>query len=251
MSISKQKIVGNLHSNAFISVPYSSGSKLEVVSGLFLSPNEANKVVTREAIYDGLSDNFMGKLLSASFITIKMNILSSNCLVNGDKGSGQSHDIAVKGKYSINEEEAAKIIENIRREEFGLDSAFSAMEESILKKQNARLGKAQHPLCDVGNSTKKERSAGYIGKKGIGFKSVFRVIDAPEIHSNGFHIKFDISEGEIGFVLPTNVRLLLLICLARWFLCTFRNLLDASLIVVRKEAIGNVSTGKDKINMVC
>ena len=29
-------------------------------------------------------------------------------------------------------------------------------------------------LCDVGNSTKKGSNAGYIGKKGIGFKSVFR-----------------------------------------------------------------------------
>ncbi|KAL7083746.1 hypothetical protein ACP275_14G181400 [Erythranthe tilingii] len=60
-------------------------------------------------------------------------------------------------------------------------------------------------LCDVGNSTKKGSNAGYIGKKGIGFKSVFRVTDAPEIHSNGFHIKFDKSEGQIGFVLPTIV----------------------------------------------
>ncbi|KAH6786758.1 hypothetical protein C2S52_006310 [Perilla frutescens var. hirtella] len=58
-------------------------------------------------------------------------------------------------------------------------------------------------LCDVGNSTKKGVNTGYIGKKGIGFKSVFRVTDAPEIHSNGFHIKFDITEGQIGFVLPT------------------------------------------------
>lgn len=30
-------------------------------------------------------------------------------------------------------------------------------------------------LCDVGNSTKKGVNTGYIGKKGIGFKSVFRV----------------------------------------------------------------------------
>ncbi|KAI9095042.1 hypothetical protein K1719_026506 [Acacia pycnantha] len=30
-----------------------------------------------------------------------------------------------------------------------------------------------------------------------------KVTDAPEIHSNGFHVKFDISEGQIGFVLPT------------------------------------------------
>ncbi|KAH9313381.1 hypothetical protein KI387_028416, partial [Taxus chinensis] len=60
-------------------------------------------------------------------------------------------------------------------------------------------------LCDVGNSTKKGSSAGYIGHKGIGFKSVFRVTDAPEIHSNGFHVKFDVSEGELGFILPTPV----------------------------------------------
>ncbi|XP_010527472.1 PREDICTED: uncharacterized protein LOC104804807 isoform X2 [Tarenaya hassleriana] len=59
-------------------------------------------------------------------------------------------------------------------------------------------------LCDVGRSTKKG-STGYIGKKGIGFKSVFRVSDAPEIHSNGFHFKFDISEGQIGYILPTVV----------------------------------------------
>ncbi|KAH0640649.1 hypothetical protein KY285_037235 [Solanum tuberosum] len=60
-------------------------------------------------------------------------------------------------------------------------------------------------LCDVGNLTKKGCNAGYTGKKGIGFKSVFRVTDAPEIHSNGFHIKFDMSNGQIGFVLPTVV----------------------------------------------
>lgn len=30
-------------------------------------------------------------------------------------------------------------------------------------------------LCDVGNSTKKGSNAGYIGQKGIGFKSIFRV----------------------------------------------------------------------------
>nr|POE62218.1 hypothetical protein CFP56_39544 [Quercus suber] len=32
-----------------------------------------------------------------------------------------------------------------------------------------------------------------------------QVTDAPEVHSNGFHVKFDISEGQIGFVLPTIV----------------------------------------------
>ncbi|MCO5609950.1 hypothetical protein L7F22_064185 [Adiantum nelumboides] len=60
-------------------------------------------------------------------------------------------------------------------------------------------------LCDVGNSTKTGSAAGYIGQKGIGFKSVFRITDSPEIHSKGFHVKFDVSEGNIGFVLPTKI----------------------------------------------
>ncbi|KAH7429492.1 hypothetical protein KP509_09G052400, partial [Ceratopteris richardii] len=58
-------------------------------------------------------------------------------------------------------------------------------------------------LCDVGSSTKIGSAAGYIGQKGIGFKSVFRVTDSPHIHSKGFHVKFDISEGSLGFILPT------------------------------------------------
>ncbi|XP_055813894.1 protein NO VEIN-like isoform X2 [Solanum dulcamara] len=161
------------------------------------------------------------------------------------------------------ESSAARVIESIQREEFGLQPDLSQVESAMLNKQHARLGRALHclsqelysqdshfilelvqnaddniylenveptltfilqdkgiivlnnergfsadnirALCDVGNSTKKGRNAGYIGKKGIGFKSVFRVTDAPEIHSNGFHIKFDISNGQIGFVLPTFV----------------------------------------------
>ena len=57
-------------------------------------------------------------------------------------------------------------------------------------------------VCDVGKSTKGAHHAGYIGQKGIGFKSVFRVSDTPEIHSNGFHIQFDASSDPIGYILP-------------------------------------------------
>ncbi|KAL7083737.1 hypothetical protein ACP275_14G181000 [Erythranthe tilingii] len=85
--------------------------------------------------------------------------------------------------------------------------SFILLEEGIVVLNNEHGFSTENirALCDVGNSTKKGSNAGYIGKKGIGFKSVFRVTDAPEIHSNGFHIKFDKSEGEIGFVLPTIV----------------------------------------------
>lgn len=39
-------------------------------------------------------------------------------------------------------------------------------------------------ICNIGSSTKAGKM-GYIGQKGIGFKSVFSVSNAPEIHSNG------------------------------------------------------------------
>lgn len=130
-----------------------------------------------------------------------------------------------------------------------------------------------------------------------------QVTDAPEIHSNGFHVKFDITEGQIGFVLPTivpscdiglfsrlassdNDRLnyncwntcivlpfrsrlkedtamkniitmfsdlhpSLLLFLHRLQCIKFRNLLENSLTVMRKEILGDgiikVSHGKDKM----
>lgn len=40
------------------------------------------------------------------------------------------------------------------------------------------------------------------GQKGIGFKSVFKVTDRPEIHSNGFHLRFDKTCGPMGYILP-------------------------------------------------
>ena len=58
-------------------------------------------------------------------------------------------------------------------------------------------------LCRTGKSSKAQK-AGYIGEKGIGFKSVFTVSDAPEIHSNGFHFRFDRTEAGtlLGYVVP-------------------------------------------------
>lgn len=57
-------------------------------------------------------------------------------------------------------------------------------------------------LCDVGNSTKAKRD-GFIGEKGIGFKSVFAISDLPEIHSNDFHFYFDTTADDLlGYVVP-------------------------------------------------
>jgi hypothetical protein len=57
-------------------------------------------------------------------------------------------------------------------------------------------------LCDAGKSTKSKQE-GFIGEKGIGFKSVFAISDRPEIHSSGFHFRFDASSSNpLGYVVP-------------------------------------------------
>jgi hypothetical protein len=53
-------------------------------------------------------------------------------------------------------------------------------------------------LCGVRSSKKPEE--GTLGYLGIGFKSVFKVSDCPEIHSGGFHFKFD----KYAFTDPVN-----------------------------------------------
>ena len=44
-------------------------------------------------------------------------------------------------------------------------------------------------LCSIGETTK-EKSLGFIGEKGIGFKSVFLVSNSPSIFSNGYQFEF-------------------------------------------------------------
>ena len=58
-------------------------------------------------------------------------------------------------------------------------------------------------ICAVGATTK-EKSQGYIGEKGIGFKSVFRVTGNPHIFSNGYHFCLPEHDAEtgLGYIVP-------------------------------------------------
>ncbi|PWA91863.1 DNA binding,ATP binding protein [Artemisia annua] len=61
-------------------------------------------------------------------------------------------------------------------------------------------------ICSVGRSTKKGlRGHGYIGEKGIGFKSVFLITSQPYIFSNGYQIRFNEKPCEhcnVGYIVP-------------------------------------------------
>lgn len=82
---------------------------------------------------------------------------------------------------------------------------FNLAPDKLILINNESGFKERHvkALCSVGESSKANK-IGYIGEKGIGFKSVFTVSNAPEIHSNGFHFKFDRTNQAdlLGYVVP-------------------------------------------------
>jgi len=46
-------------------------------------------------------------------------------------------------------------------------------------------------ICNIGDTTKGDKTYGYIGEKGIGFKSVFKVSSFPQVYSNGYQFGFN------------------------------------------------------------
>ena len=58
-------------------------------------------------------------------------------------------------------------------------------------------------ICNVGETTKKKKQ-GYIGEKGIGFKSVFRVTNNPHIFSKGYHFCLPERDKQtgLGYIVP-------------------------------------------------
>ena len=58
-------------------------------------------------------------------------------------------------------------------------------------------------ICAVGKTTK-SKIRGYIGEKGIGFKSVFRITTIPHIFSNGYQFCFPEKDEEtgLGYIVP-------------------------------------------------
>ncbi|KNA12990.1 hypothetical protein SOVF_120910 [Spinacia oleracea] len=76
----------------------------------------------------------------------------------------------------------------------------------IFNNENGFSPKNMESICNVGDSTKAgNRKSGYIGEKGIGFKSVFLLTSLPYIFSNGYQIRFNEApcpECEIAYIVP-------------------------------------------------
>ena len=70
------------------------------------------------------------------------------------------------------------------------------IDKELLIIQNNEMGfekKNVRALCGIGGTTKK-KALGYIGEKGIGFKSVFMVANKVQIYSNDFQFGFNYDE---------------------------------------------------------
>lgn len=112
--------------------------------------------------------------------------------------------------YSKDTHFVLELIQNADDNSYSLDLSVHPTVQFVLHKDcicvlNNEVGfleKNIRAICDVGKSTKDPSRSGYIGQKGIGFKSVFRITDAPEVHSNNFHIRFNTASGPIGYILP-------------------------------------------------
>lgn len=59
-------------------------------------------------------------------------------------------------------------------------------------------------ICQIANSTKLAQDGAnpFIGEKGIGFKSVFKVADVVYIKSNHYSFKLDRNNGGLGIITP-------------------------------------------------
>lgn len=78
--------------------------------------------------------------------------------------------------------------------------------DGVLIVENNELGFSPEnidAICAVGKSTKKKQE-GFIGEKGIGFKSIFRVTSIPFLFSNGYRISLPKNHKEtgLGFIVP-------------------------------------------------
>lgn len=101
-------------------------------------------------------------------------------------------------------EKAERFLKFILLEDDPTDTPGSQGCLCVLNDETGFEKKHVESLCDIGNSTKQGNREGYIGEKGIGFKSVFLISDRPHIISNGysFHFRRDDCDADLGYIVP-------------------------------------------------
>lgn len=151
--------------------------------------------IRREEFGIGVEMHGEAKMVVENLVRKYRNLLST---VAEDLNSKESHFIL-------------ELIQNADDNTYepNVDPSLSfTLDDMRLVVKNNEIGfeeKNVRALCSAGESSKKaDKRKGYIGEKGIGFKSIFKVTDSPEIHSNGYHFRFDRSNPQdlLGYVVP-------------------------------------------------
>jgi len=122
----------------------------------------------------------------------------------------------------INMVEPNQVIEKIRKIRFGIGLDTKSLTEELraaledkerILKDASKLAKEIHTknphfifeliqICGIGETTK-TKALGYIGEKGIGFKSVFMVANKVQIYSKGFQFGFNYDESNpVTMIIP-------------------------------------------------
>ncbi|XP_034049191.1 protein NO VEIN [Thalassophryne amazonica] len=168
----------------------------------FLSESEATLSIQRSIIED-IRKNEFG-------IGVELTAESQKLMEVHQERLGRSLDRLSTELYSKDTHFVLELIQNADDNSYPADPGFVpslafVVERDCITILNNETGFQEtniRAICDVGRSTKGKHKYGYIGQKGIGFKSVFKVTDCPEIHSNGFHLHFDKTCGPMGYILP-------------------------------------------------
>uniref|UniRef100_A0A3B1JM69 Wu:fj29h11 n=1 Tax=Astyanax mexicanus TaxID=7994 RepID=A0A3B1JM69_ASTMX len=143
-------------------------------------------------------------------IGVELNEEGQNLMKKHQARTGRSLERLSTELYSKDTHFVLELIQNADDNSYPQDGteqpalAFVVQKDciTILNNECGFEEKNVRAICDVGKSTKGKHICGYIGQKGIGFKSVFKVTDCPQIHSNGFHILFDKASSPMGYILP-------------------------------------------------
>ncbi|CAM0878625.1 unnamed protein product [Alopecurus aequalis] len=104
-------------------------------------------------------------------------------------------------RYYIGRDEQNPLSEDLHQAVSYLSKEIYSKDVHFLMELVQNAEDNEYPDGVAGN-----RDKGYIGEKGIGFKSVFLISSQPHIFSNGYQVKFDekpCRECNVGYIVPT------------------------------------------------
>nr|CDS32246.1 ATP binding region ATPase [Hymenolepis microstoma] len=187
-------LLPTLSNNAECAVDQQDREEVLITSGIFSPETKSENPV--EAVTD--CQKFIENLRRNEFgLGVDLNSEASDLLKRYESRLNRSLDYLSRQLYGQPGHFILELIQNADDNTYasGVSPSvhFHLSDSELTVRNNEAIGFTQADiaaLCDVGLSTKIGSREEKTGRKGIGFKSVFAITSAPEIHSNGFHIRF-------------------------------------------------------------